>query len=77
MVRFEEMKIKRNRLVPNVRGSGVRTNVRSVRAADEFWELCERVSALQKTNVNELVVRATLRYCNKILRGRGLENGEE
>ena len=71
------MEIKRNRLVPNVKGSGVSTRVRSIRADEEFWELCDKVCELQKTNCNELIVRAAIRYCNKILRGRGLDNGEE
>ena len=64
------MRIKRNRLVPNVKGSGVKTSVRGIRAEDEFWELCDKVCELQKTNRNELLVRATAMYCQRIISRR-------
>ena len=59
------MRIERNRIVPNAKGSGIKTEVRGIRAESEFWELCDTVCEMQGTNRNELIVRATMQYCNR------------
>lgn len=61
------MKIKRNRIITNVKGCGIKTKVKSIRAEEEFWNKCDKVAEIEKTNRNELIVRVAEKYCTKKL----------
>ena len=61
------MKIKRNRVVSNVKGCGVKSYVKSVRAEKEFWDKCDKVCKIEKTTRNELILRVISKYCDKRL----------
>ena len=61
------MKLKRNRVIRNRKGCGIKTNIRSIRAEDEFWEMCTKTCEIEKTTRNELIVRVVSKYCKKLL----------
>lgn len=67
------MEIRNNRVVPNKKGSGAKTRIRSVRGESEFWALLDRVAEIEGTNKNELIVRVMKMYCDR----RMCENGRE
>lgn len=62
------MEIKKNRIVTNTKGCGIKTSVKSIRAENEFWDNCERVASQENTNKNELIVRVVEKYCRKMIK---------
>ena len=67
------MEIRNNRVVPNKKGSGAKTEIRSVRGESEFGLLVDRVAEIEETNRNELILRVMKMYCDR----RMCENGRE
>ena len=47
------------------------TKVRSIRASFDFWEKAQKVANQEKTDLNKLIIKATMEYCN-----RRIENGK-
>ena len=45
----------------------MRTKVKGVRAAPEFWEKLQKVAKIKGTNVNSIIVTTINKYCNKVL----------
>lgn len=52
----------------NVKGCGISTVVKGIRADEKFWDNCEKVAKLRKTTRNELIVKVMNRYCERTLK---------
>jgi predicted DNA-binding ribbon-helix-helix protein len=61
------MKIVKNRVARNVKGSGIKTVIKGIRAEQEFWDACDKMAARQKTTRNELIIRVMSRYCRRFI----------
>jgi predicted DNA-binding ribbon-helix-helix protein len=59
------MIVLNDRLVRRRRNTRAKSSVRGIRAADEFWDVCQKVAKQENTSVNELVVREVYKYCIK------------
>lgn len=68
------MKFKRNRIIRNIKGCGIKTKVNGIRAEEEFWDKCDIIAKKEKTNRNELIVRIVSKYCDKKI--KTLDNTE-
>jgi predicted DNA-binding ribbon-helix-helix protein len=54
---------KRNLSKSNVKGCGILTVVRGIRAEQSFFDNCDKVAEIECTNRNELIVRVVKEYC--------------
>ena len=45
----------------------MKTRVRGIRANDNFWDKCNEVAKIKKTDVNKLIVSRMSKYCNNVL----------
>lgn len=52
----------------NVKGCGIKTKVRGIRADEDFWDNCQIVADSQKTDVNKIIVFAVSKFCEKKLK---------
>ena len=48
------------------------SRVRSIRGKHSFWDMCEEVAKIEGITVNKVVVKATKKYCKKVLDKRKL-----